>query len=299
MMLTFKHVTDKEDCRILWEEFSPKEILWDLWDFRYCFHTKYFKFNFILGLNNGKQVGIIPLVLDKETDVYTYFGDTFPEQNKFFLSDKRLIPKFLNNCPEGTSIYNIKSEESQFYNFSKGDKRYFLNLKKYGNSFENYIGSFTKKHRKNLRYDLKKLKEKGYEVVNNNVNDFKGLVEMNKSRFGSDSDYNDKNFTLSMNKLMGIAKKMNILDIITLMMDNKAEAVGLGAIYNKCYYVLAVGRNPEIKNVGKLLITEQIKSAIKNKCKEVDFLSTESNWKELWNFDSEQMYEYHDEFIEI
>jgi len=89
-----------------------------------------------------------------------------------------------------------------------------------------------------------------------------------------------------------------MLEILSIKINNKSEAVGMGVIYNKCYYVLGVGRNIEIKNLGKLLIAEQIKSAISHKCKEVDFLSTESNWKELWNLDFEQMYEYHDEFID-
>ena len=68
--------------------------------------------------------------------------------------------------------------------------------------------------------------------------------------------------------------------------------MGFGAFYNKCYYVLGVGRNPKIKNLGKLLIAEQMKNAILHKCDEIDFLSTESNWKNLWNLESEQMYQF-------
>jgi len=48
----------------------------------------------------------------------------------------------------------------------------------------------------------------------------------------------------------------------------------------------------DVENIGKLLITEHIKSAIAHRCDEIDFMSTESNWKELWNLDSENMYEF-------
>jgi hypothetical protein len=250
-------------------------------------------------LEGKKQVGILPLVYDKENDTYTYFGDMFPEQNKFFLKDKKNITHFLEHSPEGTSLYYIDSNEDKYYAFIKGEKRYFLNLKKFENSFENYFNSFTKKHRKNLRYDLRKLKERGYELVKNNVKDFERLVILNKLRFGKDSDYKDKNFVLNMKKIIDIAKKSDILDMISIKIDNKTEVVGLGIFYNKCYYVLGSGRNVEIKNLGKLLIAEQIRSAISHECNEIDFLSAESKWKELWNFDSEQMYEYHDESIEI
>ena len=83
-----------------------------------------------------------------------------------------------------------------------------------------------------------------------------------------------------------------MVDVISIKIGNNTEAVGLGVFYNNVYYVLGIGRNVEIKNLGKLLITEQIKSAIGLKCNEVDFLSTESGWKELWNLGSEQMYEF-------
>lgn len=298
-MLTFKTVTELVECKNLWEKFSPKKILWDLWDFRYCFHNNNFKFNFILGLDGKEQIGVLPLVNDKREDIYIYFGDMFPERNKFLLKDKKLLSKFLEDCPEGTSIYYISEQEAKFYDFMFGEKRYFLNLEKYEHSFENYLKSFTKKHRKNLRYDLKKLKEKGYEIEINNIKDFEKLIFFNKQRFGKDSDYNNEDFVLSMRKLLDAASKMKILDMISIKVDSNTEAVGLGVFYNKCYYVLGVGRNKEIKNLGKLLISEQIKNAIRHKCDEIDFLSTESNWKELWNLDSEQMYEYHDEFIEI
>ena len=180
-----------------------------------------------------------------------------------------------------------------------GEKRYFLDLKKFDYNFENYISSFTKKHRKNLRYDLKKLKEKDYEIIKNDAKAFDRLVELNKLSFGEESDYNDRDYVLSMKKLIDAASKMKILDMISIKIDNNTGAVGFGVFYNQCYYVLGIGRNKEIKNLGKLLISEQIKSAIKHKCNEVDFLSSESKWKELWNLDSEQMYEYHDKFIEI
>jgi len=260
MMITFKTVTELIECKKLWEKFSTKEILWDLWDFRYCFHNS--QFNFILGMDNHKEIGIMPLVFDKGEDTYTYFGDTFPEQNKFLLKDKKLLPKFLENCPEGTSIYYISESETKSYDFMLGEKRYFLNLEKYEHSFENYLKSFTKKHRKNLRYDLKKLKEKGYEIEINSIEAFEKLIFFNKQRFGKDSDYNNNNFVLSMRKLMDAASKMKILDMISIKIDNKPEAIGLGIFYNKCYYVLGVGRNKEIKNLGKLLISEQIKNAI-------------------------------------
>ena len=289
-MITFKIVAEEKECRSLWEKFSEKQILWDVWDFRFCFHTNDFNFHFIVGTSNGQEIGILPLVYYKPDKYYTYFGDEFPEQNKFFLNDKKNIGIFLKNCPANTKIFYIDSKEAGYYPFEPSDKRYFIDLEKHTNSFEAFLKSFNKKHRKNLTYDLKKLRERNYNIEKNKIEDFELLVSLNKGRFGQESTFHDVNFAESMKVFVQNALRMGLLDLLAIKIDGKKEAVGLGVIYNRIYYVSALGRNIAIKNLGKLLVAEQIKSAISHKCSEVNFLSTESSWKELWNFDSEQMY---------
>ncbi|HJN57357.1 MAG: GNAT family N-acetyltransferase [Candidatus Woesearchaeota archaeon] len=292
-MLKFKTITDEKECKSLWNIHTKKKVIWDLWDFRSCFHNKDFKFNFILGLNDKNQVGLLPLVYHKKEDIYTYFGDTFPEQNKFLIKEKKLLPDFLKQCPEDTTIYYIDKSEKKFYDFEHGEKRYFLNLSRYEKDIENYLKTFSKKHRKNLKYDIKKLIENGFKAVINKKEDFDKLVSFNKKKFGKESDYSDPNFVKSMKKLLEAAEKMQLLHIISLDLNGAAEAVGLGLTFNKVYYVIGSGRNPEIKNSGKLLIFEQIKHALNLNCNEIDFLSAEAGWKELWNLESEQMYEFY------
>ncbi len=291
-MLKFKTVTEKKECRELWEHFSPKQILWDLWNFRFCFHADNFSFNFIAGFDGKNKIGLLPLVFDNDEKYYTYFGEEFPEQNRFLLKDKKNTGLFLEQCPENTSIIYISSEEAKYYELKPDGKRYFLSLAKHGNSFENYLKSFTQKHRKNLNYDLKKLKDAGYALERNNLKDFERLAELNKLKFGAESNYSSESFVSGMSKLIDSALRIGALDMISIKIGCKAEAVGLGVFYNNVYYVLGSGRNVEIKNLGKLMLAEQIRSAIANKCSEVDFLSTEANWKELWNLDSEQMYKF-------
>ena len=291
-MIEFNTITKEKECRELWEKFSEKKILWDLWDFRFCFHTKDFAFNFIVGRENGHDIGILPLVYYNPNRSYTYFGDEFPEQNKFLIKDKKNVKLFLENCPANTKIDYIDSKEAEHYQLKLGDKRYFLDLEKHANSFETFLKSFNKKHRKNLTYDLKKLKEKGYILEKNHIEDFEQLIHLNKGRFGHESTFHDVEFAESMKVFTQTALRMGLLDLLTIKIDGNKEAVGLGVIYNRVYYVLALGRNAAIKNLGKLLVVEQIKSAISHQCSEINFLSTESAWKELWNFDSEQMYKF-------
>ena len=111
-MLNFETVTDEKVCKELWEKFSPKLILWDLWNFRSCFHNSNIRFNFICGFEGKNKVGLLPLVFDKEYNMHMYFGGTFPEQNKFYLKDKKNIKLFLENCPDETLLYYIDAEDA-------------------------------------------------------------------------------------------------------------------------------------------------------------------------------------------
>lgn len=296
-MLNFKTIKEENECKRVWEKFSPNEVLWDIWDYRMCFHTSNFNFNFILGLQGDTEVGLLPLVYDTVSQVYTYFGDTFPEQNRFLVNDKKLIPDFIKACPKGTTLYYIDNLEGQYFNFIPGEKRYFLDISKFDNNFEKYIDSFTKKHRKNIKYDLKKISEKGCKIHKNSIPDFDILVDFNKAKFGEESNYADPEEIKVVKRIIDTALKKNMLDLLSIELEGKIEAVGLGVYYNKCYYVISVGRDVNVKNLGKFLIAEEIKSAIDLGCSEIDFLSTESKWKELWNLDSEMMYEYHDDSI--
>jgi len=84
-MITFQTYGEESECKELWNQYSPKKIMWDVWEFRRCFHTKDSEFNFILCFENGKEIGLLPLIFDRKEKIYTYFGDTFPEKNKFWL----------------------------------------------------------------------------------------------------------------------------------------------------------------------------------------------------------------------
>ena len=44
------------------------------------------------------------------------------------------------------------------------------------------------------------------------------------------------------------------------------------------------------RNVGKLLVLEQIKRADSEHCREIDFLVGDTGWKEFWNLDKEPVF---------
>ena len=289
--LSIKIIDDEPTCKSLWQKYCPQKTLWDLWEFRRMFHLPHFKFHFMLCFEGNEEIGVVPLVHDPKKAKYIYFGDDFMERNRFLLSKKEYIAKVCGHFPRPLELFFIEEEDAKQHDaFIPCQKRYFLPLTNY-TSFEGYLASFSKKHRKNVRYDLRQVEELKPALKINEIADFERLSELSKERFGSESDFYDADHLSCMKTMIKWALDKGMLDLIGIQIENKTEAVGLGIIFNKVYYVLCVTRNADVMNLGKQLIKEQISRAIERGCIEIDFLATEASWKELWNFSSEDTFE--------
>ena len=95
-MLKFKIIKEIEECEKLWKLLSTNKTLWDIWEVNYCFYNpKLYDLHFIVGYDDDKLVGLLPLWLDKKEDVHGFFGGEFPEKRIFFVKNKDLIHVFL------------------------------------------------------------------------------------------------------------------------------------------------------------------------------------------------------------
>ena len=178
--------------------------------------------------------------------------------------------------------------------FVQDEFHYFLDLNKYEYNMDYFLATFTKKHRKNLRYDLVQLKKK---IIQENISTklvgFEEFIKYNKTRFGKDSDFVDSIFVKSIKKLLLNLENKNMLRVIYYTEKQKIVGVEFAAIYNKTHYILNGGYDPVFKNIGKALIMEHLISAAKLKMNRVDLLCNEQgSWKELWKFSKEPYYTF-------
>ncbi|MBU0763144.1 MAG: GNAT family N-acetyltransferase [Candidatus Altiarchaeota archaeon] len=280
-------------CERLWKEYTPSKWLFDEWDYRICLNAGYgYEPYFIVGEKNGERVGVLPLWYEIKQNFYTFIGGTFPENNTFFMNDKKDIGAFLNQCPMETLLTGIEPSEAMYYPFKESDPIFFLDMKKYENSLEKYITSFDKKHRKNLRYDLKQFDIRKSEVRTNCLDDFDRMVELNVDRFGEESDLIEPEMAEGIRQLMMRLHERGKLNMITLLLDGVVEAVEIAAIHKGWYYILSGGRNIKVENCGKKMIVEHIKNAVSIGVDKINFLSTDSGWKSRWHLDTIPTYEY-------
>lgn len=294
-MIKFIIETDIKKCGKLWNEFSVKDEIFDLWEFRepFFFHQKITPY-FIVAKEGESILGVLPLAKhEKKTGQaqFTFIGDHFIENNKFLVKEKKIISLLLEQTTKQTELSCISPDYKDYVNkvVDVTSPKFYLDINDL-KSFEDYLQIFNKKHRKNLKNDLKQLERLNYKLHHNKIQDFDYLVLYNIKRFGNDSDFQENDWIELNRDLINLANRKGYLEMISVEINGKIEAVEIAFFYNGIYTLINGGSNPAINNLGKLLIAEHIKNAINKKAKIIDFLAYDSGWKRLWNSQEQTLY---------
>jgi hypothetical protein len=289
-------ISDLSECEKLWKKFRRDENIWAEWDIVLSFFRENLSVpHFILMKDEDQEVGLIPLWLDKRDNQYTHFGGERMENRTFWVDEKytSFIPEVL---PDWTYLFDMNGDyvqkladnnpEMNKFTLEK-DIRYFLNVENM-HSIEDFLLRFNKKHKKNLTRDLKMLDAQNYKLVWDAHNHAETLMQLNRERFKERSDFHDQDNKDELNSFLNYLESKNLLISLCIEINGVIEGVEIAVKYKDYYYVINGGYNPNIKNLGKLLIIEHIKKAIELGAKEVDFLVGDTGWKELWNLDKDE-----------
>lgn len=292
-MLKFDVVTEIKECERLWNIFSPDEYLFDSWEYRASFYDPiHHSLYFIVGREEEEIVGILPLWKAKNVSYHEWFGGEFPERNRFMIKDKRRIPEFISQLPEDVWLPYFEKGSLKYLPSHTEETRFFLELKKYNDSLDGYLATFSGKHRKNLKRDLSALTSLNYSVIRNSMQDFQRMIELNARRFEKKSFFSEKDFTDGFRRLIEIAHKRDELEMLSITIAGKTEAAEAAILHKGTYTVLLGGNNLGIANIGKLLTIEHIKNALAKNATIIDFLVDDCGWKKMWNMSEEPLYEY-------
>ncbi|MFH1173567.1 MAG: GNAT family N-acetyltransferase [archaeon] len=286
-----KVLTSEVDCRKYWELFSPHETLYDEWDFRMCFAKQLASnLHFILLLQGKEQVGLIPLV--EEDGKYMLFGGDYPDQNRIFLKDKSLLKQAIAACPSPAKIRYLRQDqqvddvllpETNEYTY-----RYYLDLTKH-NSLESFMSTMSKKHRKNLKSDLKDVALLN-PAVSTDQFDFKKFVFLQVKNFGDESYFSDENMVKGFEELMNWAKQQGKLRTISILVNGVIESMSVSIFHKGIWTFLNSATNKSIPNLGKFLIATTLKAAMTEHCTEFDAMSYDLGWKQLWNLEKQPLF---------
>lgn len=273
-------VNNLEECKKIYDKYTFKESLWDETEIIFSFFDENLYELYFMVFDHG----ILPLQLDKSNKTYYFFGGSYPENRKL-LFDKNKLKEVYEKLPTPCKLFDINHKEIlETVGEISEDYRYFIHLKNFLN-VEDYLKTFSKKHRYNILSDLKKLSHLRLEWTKEiNLDKIK---EFNIMRFGHDSDFSDKEMYDEFLNLIKTTKKF--IYCLNIYNENELVALEFAIFFKNKYYIINGGYDRKIKNLGKLLIFEHIKKAFELNSHEIDFLVGDSGWKELWNLEKEKV----------
>ncbi|MFP4112196.1 MAG: GNAT family N-acetyltransferase [Candidatus Woesearchaeota archaeon] len=289
-------IKDLETCKNLWNRFSKNKTIWDEWDVVFSFYYENIHEPYFILLEEDS--GLLPLWYDKEMKKYYFFGGNYPENRDIWMSPSDFSIIF-DLIPSPAALFDISGKTAKKITeknpklkeyFKESDYRYFLKLDKFKNKMENYLSTFSPKHRKNFLYDIRKADNYSLKKEWTNEVDYDALIRFNVERFKEESDFYDETFIKEFKGFVKVMKEKNSLEVFTL--KDKGKTVGTEiAVRNKDkYYVLNGGYDTSYANLGKLLIYRHIENAIEKNHSEIDFLVGDTGWKRLWKFDFEEVF---------
>ncbi|MEK6961016.1 MAG: GNAT family N-acetyltransferase [Nanoarchaeota archaeon] len=293
-MLISGIVKDIDSCEKIWKSSIEPIHFFDEWDYRMCFFDKE-RFNphfVVLDEDKGAAHSVLPLWSRRRDGYKEFFGGEFMEFNRIIAPDRESASRLLSSLEGDYWLAYMDPSEKHLADLVPCGSRFLLYLSKVGHSLDAYLNSFSGKHRKNLKNDLKRLEQLNPIVARNRLEDLDKMIGLNVSRFGDDSFLAEQWFVDGIKRFVNTANSKGHLEMLSILIDNKPESVQLGMIYNKRYSVILGGNNMNIPNIGKLMVVEHIKNAIRLKADVIDFLCTDSGWKKLWNLEEEAVYEF-------
>lgn len=298
--LTLKVHSRLEECFYLWEKFSPKKTLFDLWDFRFAWSDGLKNKPYFYTLYEGKKpLGVLPLSYDNEDKRFEWFGCEWLENHKFFVEDKEIIDLLLTIAPSPLHLNSIAvyDEVHKLTKYGKvSDDPDDRNVKDISevSSLDQLLSTFKKKSRYNLKYDHRRLMSMGVKIEMSETKDltnFEELLKMNMRRFnGIDRDISwVEKFQEAFRLIIKNANKYTF-KYIKVSSPTGTASIDMIITYRDTYYPFTGSNNvAQFNGIGNFMTYIEFEDAINSGFKLVDILQEDHGWKHRY-FDQIPLY---------
>ncbi|HLD27108.1 MAG TPA: GNAT family N-acetyltransferase [Patescibacteria group bacterium] len=278
-----------EECERLWNIFSPKQSLFDLWDFRYAWWEGYHCIPYFYTIYESRTpLALLPLWFDTDKKRFEWFGSEWMEDNMFMVKDEDFINVLLRLIPKSMYLNTLETvphtiiEEIEV----RRDKdKYVSDISSFSH-IEEYLQTLKKKHRYNLRrdyYTIKNLNPR-IEITDGKKysDEFGDIVRLSLQRF-SGEEKSDFRYKEDVDAGRAILKNSGLYTctLIKVFIRDYLAAVDLIAHYNDRYYMLIGGANDveRFPGIGNFMVYHEFDDAIKNNFNVVDCLQVDYSWK--------------------
>ena len=239
-MIRKKVVTNLEACRALWDQFTVRRNVTDLWEFRDCFQ-KHFKNtpHFVVSGRRTRGAGASSSVLSgREGQVCALFpgetwnGKTWLERTQLYMRDPDILGDLLDAAPERTYLRYLECDESALIPHLELDEiGYLFHPPEIGFDMKNYFQRFVWKKLKAIKKEIETMLAPGCSWHINCLTDYDIMVDMSLTTFGKSSYFYDPRFTEGFREVLRFLSRNGWLRMVSLEIGGKTVAVDMAAVY--------------------------------------------------------------------
>lgn len=295
--LVVKVYSNIEVCQQLWEQFSPNQSLFQLWEFRYAWYLgyQYQPFFYTIQLNN-QPLAVLPLWFDKLKKQYQWFGGYWPEDNVFFVKDEKFILFLLKIAPAPLLLSSIlPSKNLGALPFVNDEEKYVQQIDQF-KKIDDFLMILNKKNRYHIKNFYTRFQQYNPYIYFTEENLSEKLILLrNLSIIDHErhdiSKFREKERLITFKQ---IYKQKGRYKIITLLVkiQNYDFAFDILAVYKKQFYILAGAADLERFPGGIHYLTYlEIEKAIENGYQFIDVMQGDYNWKHKY-FTSQPMLKF-------
>ncbi|MEO1252463.1 MAG: GNAT family N-acetyltransferase [Pseudomonadota bacterium] len=288
--------TDIQECKKLWDMFSPGQDAWDDWDLMFAFHHQdTHRFNFLVRQDSdGRAHGLVPFVHDTSQDRFMLMAGSYPDGRMLWVRYED-FSEFFEQFPERTVLFDLKqswvSGLLQLYpnfeaNFAEQDLRYFLTPSEFEFDFYKHIDAFSPEKKQKFLYDLRKIRKHEPTLRWSDENEADLFIELVNRNFGAESDYANEDNANEVRRVIDELHRSGRLKTLTIEIDGARQAVSLSSLHGGKMIALYASSNNDYSNLGKLLNVETIQEACRSRVDEISYM-TGMQWKANWKMKSE------------
>ncbi len=294
--LEIEIIDDINQGKKIWEKLSPKNSLYDEWDFRFCFYKqKAFPIKFFVGKYKNEIVGLLPLQLNTEKNYLEFFSEDDTDENKIFIRSgfENYIPQFYKAVNEKAFFHNLKGDNDFIKQQQVDHYIYTLSLDKDIKNYTDFIKKFfngSGKHRRKIERELRKISENNIEIIKNNFRDIEIFFKYKIKHFGADTCFNDP---IERQNLIDLLKLKYDFYMFTYVINRTKVGISLSVLFKKKYMLLQSASDQELfPSIVKYIFMNNIDEAIRLNAKVFDMSRGGENWKERWNFEKIPQYSF-------
>jgi CelD/BcsL family acetyltransferase involved in cellulose biosynthesis len=300
--MQFEVISDINQARRLWEEFSPHSEIDDEWEFRHTF-MKYLDFplRFVVASESGQPVGLLPLQFNTgkgptpqsfahQSDFLEFFGGDDTDNNRVWAKTghEAAVAALLEQIREPAVLAplagpcEVRGKAAEVYTH-----KYTSDLSGMTGFADFLARHLDGKSRGKLAQKIARV-ERDAEVTIEDVGPegLDGLFEYNQSRFGAASSFGWDYRKQVFRDLMSLYDH----DVFRIMIDGEVKAVSFALIFKGWYLGMNIGYDYDVRDLGKFAAATQIERAIARGCTTYDSGKGDGGWKEQFHLSAHPQY---------